>query len=57
MQIGKVDSLTVTGRQHRPQAIKASLENFPGVEEPGMYTNGHSATWEALTALPQANTL
>jgi hypothetical protein len=27
--------------------------DFPGVEEPGMFTNGRSATWEALTALPQ----
>lgn len=28
------------------------VRDFPGVEEPGMFTNGRSATWEALTALP-----
>ncbi|GIP34976.1 hypothetical protein J2TS4_41860 [Paenibacillus sp. J2TS4] len=51
-EIGKADGVILPEGNIPLGVIGESRRGFPGVEEPGMYTNNHSATWETLTLFP-----
>lgn len=57
---GKVDGLTFPEDNMTPAEKKKKgrgWKSFPGVEEPGMYTHGYSATRETLTLFCERSTI